>query len=154
VSGVEAPSTIGSNIEELIRHYPDLLQSCTEALVGEIKNLIGIAGSYDGITMDDKQCTHPLAKGVRFVSIIQYATSILQCLVVVLSRKEAAVEFLLQGGAVHLLDLLRAMHTPQRYLLASLACSPDPTTHSLGHQPIVKVCMIYDASPIHLIVLC
>lgn len=138
LSLMEMNNTIGGTIEELLRHHPELGEPCVRALMDEFQLILAIADGYPGLTMEDSESSHPKAPKVRFTTVLQFAKAILNCFETILMKKENVTLFLNHSGVSHLTKLLRVAHKPARYVVASFSCSTDPSTHSLGHYPVVK----------------
>lgn len=136
---MEMSNTIGGTLEELLRHHPELAEPCIIALLNEFTNILAIADSYEGLTMEDGVSNHPDAPNTKFSTILHFAKAVLSCIEAILMKKENVNLFLNQGGIGLLTHLLRVAHKPARYVVASFSCSTDPSTHSLGHYPVVKV---------------
>jgi hypothetical protein len=139
---MEISNSVGGTLEELLRHHPELASPCILALLNELKLIIAIADGYQGLTMEDGVSNHPEAPNTNFTTILHFAKGILNCFDTILTKKEAVTLFLQQDGVAALTRLLRVAHKPARYVVASFSCSTDPSTHSLGHYPVVKVCLL------------
>jgi hypothetical protein len=135
---MEISNTVGGSLEELLRHHPELASPCVMALLNELKLILEIADGYQGLTMEDGVSNHPKAPNTNFTTILHFAKGILNCFDTILTKKEAVTLFLQQDGVAILTRLLRVAHKPARYVVASFSCSTDPSTHSLGHYPVVK----------------
>jgi hypothetical protein len=138
VSLMEMSNSIGGTVEELLRHHPELAEPCVEALMKEFQLILAISDSFPGLTMEDSESSYPEAPNVKFTTMLQFAKSILNCFESILMKKENVILFLNHSGVAHLTQLLRVAHKPARYVVASFSCSTDPSTHSLGHYPVVK----------------
>lgn len=136
---MDMSNTIGGTLEELLRHHPELAESCTDALLKELQLILDIMDSYEGLTMEDGLTNHPEAPKTNFTSLLHFAKSVFNVFEAILMKKEHINIFLSKGGINLLTQLLRLSHKPARYVVASFSCSTDPSTHSLGHYPIVKV---------------
>jgi hypothetical protein len=138
VSLMEMSNSIGGTVEELLRHHPELAEPCVQALMKEFQLILAIADGYPGLTMEDSESSHPQAPKVKFTTVLQFAKAILNCFENILMKKENVTLFLNYSGVPLLTELLRVAHKPARYVVASFSCSTDPSTHSLGHYPVVK----------------
>lgn len=136
---MDMSNTIGGTLEELLRHHPELAEPCTDALLAELQFILGIMESYEGLTMEDGQSNHPDVPCTNFTTLLHFTKALFNCIEAILMKKENIHHFLGKGGVVLLTQLLRLTHKPARYVVASFSCSTDPSTHSLGHYPIVKV---------------
>ena len=135
----EQSNTVGTTLEELLRHHPELSEPCIPALIDELKIILAIIDEYQGLTLEDSISSHPLANNNKFTTILYFAKGVLNCFESLLTKKETVALFDQLDGIDVLARLLRVAHKPARYIVASFSCSTDPSTHSLGHYPIVKV---------------
>ena len=150
----ETPALLGQVFEELIRHYPQTLPQCMDAIMNEVSKIIdfctnakctevSIIGAVGEVDNDKLLCFH-------------YVTQILCLLEPLLSRTDAVVYILKKSGLSLFLGLLSAAIGPSRFVLANSACLLGVTQKSAGHYPALQQlgrCLehVYAAAPDFLI---
>jgi hypothetical protein len=130
----DLPRSIGSSMEDLVRHYPILSDQCMQALFSAMDKVAARTELEEVSTLDSIT-----KSGVSYLAYLHMTTGLLQCLNQLLVRPPC-VEFFFKDnrGVPLMVKLLKVGMSASRSFLAALAASTEPTTNSLGHHPIVK----------------
>lgn len=130
----DLPRSVGSTMEDLVRHYPVLSDKCMDALLAVMDKVASCIESSDTATFESVT-----KNGVAHLTYLHATSGLLQCLNQILARK-TCVDYLFKGkkGVTILSRLLKVGMSAPRSFLAALASSTEPTTNLLGHHPIVK----------------
>lgn len=114
--------TIGGSLEEIVRHYPTLMDIVLESLFDVIDKIMSkIIQNGDEVMTD------------RYLSYLHAITSILISLNCMLTREQTINAFLNRNGIKTLSAILRIALGPNRYFLVNMACAVNTTAHFIGN---------------------
>jgi hypothetical protein len=143
--GGDLACLVGGNLEELIRHHPDLLPYCLRELTHTIHCVVEIASKVNEVTSDVIKSSNIQPdvgndlKSREYVRFFHYLSSLLVCLESLLLRRQNADEFMTNFDGINLLLRVHEIALgPPRLMLASLQCAVNPTNFSIGHLPIIN----------------
>lgn len=120
----EVPSMLGGAFEELLRNSPALKPTCVEAAVGSLRTLVLKGSTYDADTC-----------GPEFQAVLHHATNFATFLEQLVGRGGMMLEFVDKGGLPLLVQLVRVLMKPARYVLSSLGSVTDDAQPVVGHTP-------------------
>jgi hypothetical protein len=133
----EYPRQVGSNMEELLRHYPSLTKAATESLIRALNEASSAEFLSNIISMGISDENATLCQ-------LHILTALLCTLQQLFQRKLFTETFVDSNGVAALRSALICALSPRRMFFSALSASTEPNTHSLGHYPVVKsisVCM-------------
>lgn len=134
----ELPNMAGTNLEELLRHYPAYCAPCLAALTHAMQVITERADKYVGQANYADQ-SGDINFTDYFIQTLHFSTGILLCLEPLLLRPQNIVELHRLGGLKYMTTFLKIALGPPRYILESFACMIDSTLNSLGYSPLLAL---------------
>lgn len=124
----DLPSSLGSAVEELLRHYPQLSTQCLAAIIGRMYALVGEANAIPDT-----------GKGisVEYIALLQRMCALVISIETLLLRKPLTSEFIALDGLPAMFSILQCAFKPSKYTITTLCCHFDFAT-PLGYPPMVK----------------
>ncbi len=133
----EMAAMIGTGLDEIMRHNPNLKTKCLQAVVQVMKRVVGMGRS---LTSDEESCTAS-AKAVAShlensrTCLMQYVHNVVQLLEQILHVEDHIVPFVTVGGFESLLELACSGVVPGgRSLVAHLTCLSSPSIASASYS--------------------
>jgi hypothetical protein len=125
---------LGTNIEEVLRHYPDLAELCVSAMYKTFDRMVSIALSSDVSTYEDIT-----QHGVSYAQHVHALVAIMRCMVKVIERTGVPA-ILLNLDVMRTLNKVVDVGTkPTKSFLCAAAASTEPSANSLGFFPLMKL---------------
>lgn len=128
------PTDMGTNIEELIRHYPSYLTLCVAELMTVMEFLLNKATEFLNNDTNEN-----LVFDKRFEVLMHHILAVLSCFDPLLLKKQTVQEFISREGIPLLLRFLKIALGPPRYVMTTLACIVDSTINSIGFVPLIRI---------------
>ncbi len=126
------PSSLGSSLEELIRHNEVMMPYIVAGIISEMKGISLLIGEYIA-----NNSTHSGPN--THLRVFAYWQSLLVCLEPIFTRKQSVDFFVAENGIQLLLDMLYdSLSYPNKYILISLCSAVNPSTYSIGHYPLTS----------------
>jgi hypothetical protein len=132
----DVPNIMGSQLEELVRHYPVYTPPVMTELVRLMKHVAALAEPYVGA---ENYRTGTMAFDAEYERVLHYAVALLLCLETLMLNNKTVEQFHQLGGFPVLGTFLRIGFGPPRYLLDSFSCTVDSTVNCIGYTPMVSL---------------
>eukprot|EP01038_Epipyxis_sp_PR26KG_P006704 gene6704-9196_t len=129
----DLPCNIGGSLEELLRHYPVLIDQCLTSFMDALNNIYEIIEQIKRNNSDTSK-----SSGIPDCSCYHFASASLSCLEPLLLKQQTATLFMEKGGVNMLMMVLRLGCYPRRNFLAMTCTSISKVSAIGGFFPVIS----------------